>query len=228
MSSILKALKKLEEEKIARHEEEKRHISGEILKPRTGRGVSARWLWLLAGGVTVVIALLIVALLRKSPPEQISANVGAPVKNELSSPSTAPEPPLAKPAAGAPQKTPPMARYVPDQHVKSKPVQTSPLPRSLPGPAEPELPGFKAPEPPRAEPPPARLPPPSTEPALTLNGIAWNRDSADRLAIINGQPAGVGEIVAGAVVVEILQDRARLTRNGKTFELSIGKSSAKD
>jgi general secretion pathway protein B len=67
-----------------------------------------------------------------------------------------------------------------------------------------------------------------TEAALTLNGIAWNRDSADRLAIINGQPAGVGENVAGAVVVEILQDRARFTRNGKTFELSIGKSSVKE
>lgn len=228
MSSILKALKKLEEEKIARHEEEKRHISGEILKPRTERGGSARWLWLFAGGATVVIALLIVALLRKSPPEQISARANTPASNETATAVPVPDVPLAKPAAGAPQKTPPIASNVPDQPVKNKPVQTSPLPRSLPGPTEPELPGFRAPEPTRAEPPPARLPPASTEPALTLNGIAWNRDSADRLAIINGQPAGVGEIVAGAVVVEILQDRARLTRNGKTFELSIGKSSAKD
>lgn len=228
MSSILKALKKLEEEKIAQHEESRRHVSGEILKPQIERGISAKWLWLLAGVSTVVILLLLVALLRKTPTEQLTVKVNAPFKNEVMPPSPAQEATPTKPAAGVPKSATPLVLPAPGQPLKNQTVQTPPLRPNQPRPAEPELPGFKAPEPPRAEPAPAKLLPASTEAALTLNGIAWNRDSADRLAIINGQPVGVGEIVAGAVVVEILQDRARFTRNGKTFDLSIGKSSGKD
>jgi general secretion pathway protein B len=228
MSSILKALKKLEEEKIAQQEESRRHLSGEILKPQVERGISAKWLWLVAGVSTFVILLLIVALLRKAPPEQLTTKVNAPVNNVVTPPSPVQGAPLTKSAEGVPPKTPVMPYSAPDQPVKNKMVQTAPMPHNLPRPAEPELPGFKAPEPPRTEPAPAKFVTSPTEAALTLNGIAWNRDSADRLAIINGQPTGVGEIVAGAVVVEILQDRARFTRKGKTFELSIGKSSVKD
>lgn len=228
MSSILKALKKLEEEKIAQYEESRRHVSGEILKPQIERGISAKWLWLLAGVSTVVILLLLVALLRKAPTEQLTVKVNPSVKNEMTPPSPAQEAPLTKPAEGIPKSATPLALPAPEQQLKSQTVLTPPLIHNLPRPAETELPGFKAPEPTRAEPAPVKLLPASTEAALTLNGIAWNRDSTDRLAIINGQPAGVGEIVAGAVVVEILQDRARFSRNGKTFELSIGKSSGKE
>ncbi|NVN99937.1 MAG: hypothetical protein HXX17_11485 [Geobacteraceae bacterium] len=228
MSSILKALKKLEDEKIAQHEESKRHVSGEILKPQVEKGVNARWLWLLAGASAVVILLLIVALLRKAPSDTTSIKTPPLAAPELSPTPAAMEPLTVKAAEGAPKTTNHLISPVPAKPLNSQTVQTPPPPHNLPGPAEPELPGFKAPEPPRVEAPAPKSLNASAEPALTLNGIAWNRDSADRLAIINGQPARVGEIVAGAVVVEVLQDRARLTRNGKSIELSIGKSSAKE
>ena len=80
--------------------------------------------------------------------------------------------------------------------------------------------------PPRAE-QPTRSPQPiqkAEAAALTLSGIAWNKDSADRLAIINGQPIGVGGQISGAVVVEIHQDRVTLQQNGRATELAIGKS----
>jgi general secretion pathway protein B len=91
-------------------------------------------------------------------------------------------------------------------------------------------------EPPGAQPvQPEPLPqpaPPKTQPAqpaaidtpLTLSGIAWNKDSADRLAIINGQAIATGATVNGLVVEEILQDRVRLSNRRKSFELQLGKT----
>jgi general secretion pathway protein B len=57
-----------------------------------------------------------------------------------------------------------------------------------------------------------------------LSGIAWNKDSADRLAIINGQPVGTAASISGYRVDEILQDRVKLSRNGSSFEIFIGRS----
>jgi hypothetical protein len=62
----------------------------------------------------------------------------------------------------------------------------------------------------------------SNDSTLTLSGIAWNKDSSDRLAIINGQPAATGAVVNGAVVEEILQDKVRMNLSGRTFELFLG------
>jgi general secretion pathway protein B len=85
---------------------------------------------------------------------------------------------------------------------------------------------------PPAETPPAEsgrkqpLPqaPEQAETALTLSGIAWNKDSADRLAIINGQPTATGATVSGVVVEEIMPDRVKVNRAGRSFEIFLGKS----
>jgi general secretion pathway protein B len=65
--------------------------------------------------------------------------------------------------------------------------------------------------------------PASSELTFTLSGIAWNKDSAERLAIINGQPTATGSSVNGVIVEEILQDRVKLSHSGRSFELLIGK-----
>jgi general secretion pathway protein B len=62
------------------------------------------------------------------------------------------------------------------------------------------------------------------EPAFAVSGIAWNTDSADRLAIVNGHPLTTGSAVGSAVVEEILPDRVRFSQGGKTFEVPLGKS----
>jgi hypothetical protein len=59
---------------------------------------------------------------------------------------------------------------------------------------------------------------------LTLSGIAWNNDSADRLAIINGQPTATGAVVGGVVIEEIMPDRVKVTNNGRSFEIILGKT----
>jgi len=96
-----------------------------------------------------------------------------------------------------------------------------------------ELPGIAAPVPePENNGPAAKTAPgPTAAPAaatVTLSGIAWNKDSAVRLAIINGQPTALGASVDGVVVEEILPDRVKLSRNGRVFELLIGKSTNPD
>jgi general secretion pathway protein B len=65
--------------------------------------------------------------------------------------------------------------------------------------------------------------PEQAETSLTLSGIAWNKDSADRLAIINGQPTVTGAIVSGVVVEEIMPDRVKVNSAGRSFEIFLGK-----
>jgi len=65
--------------------------------------------------------------------------------------------------------------------------------------------------------------PEQTDTSLTLSGIAWNKDSADRLAIINGQPTATGAIVSGVVVEEIMPDRVKVNSGGRSFEIFLGK-----
>jgi general secretion pathway protein B len=116
---------------------------------------------------------------------------------------------------------------------RSLPQETGSLPEPAKAPVTrkfplPELPGneplpAQAVQPKQLPKPPAQAVE-TSEPRLTLSGIAWNKDSAERLAIINGQPASTGSHIGGAVVEEILPDRVRLSSKGRVFELSIGRS----
>jgi len=228
MSSILKALKKLEEEKSLLKNEKEVNISRDILKTRSERKSSGKWLWLLGISATTVIIILSIALFRKSTTVDEVKSPRLPTMSQLStslsSPPAAFPPPLAvdgKKAAIArpspvtvpnqdssrpvlsPAKKPPRTLT----ELPSTPVQTMELPKT-------DLAVKSA--------PPLRKPLPD-ETTLTLSGIAWNKDSSDRLAIINGQPTVTGAIVNGAVVEEILQDKVRMNLSGRTFELFLGR-----
>lgn len=59
-------------------------------------------------------------------------------------------------------------------------------------------------------------------PVLALNGIAFRTgETASNIAIINGRSVGVGEIIEGAVVEDIQKDRVRLSFSGEKLELII-------
>lgn len=60
-------------------------------------------------------------------------------------------------------------------------------------------------------------------PAITINGIAWQKDSASRIAVVNGIPVNEGATVQGTKVEEIFPDRIRFLHNGKAFEVPFGK-----
>jgi len=233
MSSILKALKKLEEEKNLLDEHKEINVSREILKQNSGNRKIIRWLWLLGSSAAIVIIILTAALLSKSPPD-------APVKSG--------EPPMAarQPTLPTlPLEKPPVAA---DRTRSATGIRPSALLPATEPPARqrPESPveaprQMEAVQPPTAAAPPAA--PPKTDPVvtvapgrptagstltLTLSGIAWNKDSADRLAIINGQPIATGATLNGIVVEEILPDRVKISRNGRFFELLIGRDTKLD
>ena len=228
MSSILKALKKLEEDKSLLKSEKEVNISRDILKPRAERNSGVKWLWLLGISATAVIIILSLALFRKStsvdevkspPPTATLRSSDSPSpppadsppplavdsrKAAIVSPSpvTVPTQDSSRPALSPAKKNPRTLTELPNT-----PVQTIELPKT-------DLVVKSA--------PPLRTPLPD-DATLTLSGIAWNKDSSDRLAIINGQPTATGAIVNGAVVEEILQDKVRMNLSGRTFELFLGR-----
>jgi general secretion pathway protein B len=231
MSSILKALKKLEEEKSRLEEPKEINVSREILRQPTEQKKLLKWLWLLGSSAALVILMLTVALLRKPAP---SATV--PVRQP---------PPAALPAAPlARQENLPLAPQLSGRG--KSPLPTAPIEaaeptrkviRQLPEQAEVRsvrqemrdlLGGTEPASDQRVTAPATNAAPDlamgSYGTALTLSGIAWNKDSADRLAIINGQPSAIGTTIGGVIVEEILLDRVKLSRNGRSFELLIGKS----
>jgi len=241
MSSILKALKKLEQEKTLRREGEI-DLSREILQDAWRR--KARFSRPLAAAITTIVlllALITILLSRGTAPIQQTQTPPPPREAALSVEQKAapPEVILPKPVPASPQ---------PAEAVVQKPA---PATRLQPAPATTQQPTAKIPVPlpplqprheqtesipslPSTASPPATLPPPSAkkpeppaesaEPAFSVSGIAWNKDSADRLAIINGQPLTTGSAVGGAVVEEILPDRVRFSRGGGSFEVHLGKA----
>jgi len=235
MSSILKALKKLEQEKNLHEESANINVSREILKQGSGNRNMARWLWLLAGSAAVVIIILSVALLQKSAPKDAVKSVEQPISGQ---PALSPVPeqklPVSPENTGSvnrPSAAPPRAA----DELKQKPAPEPPAEareHSLKN-EKTTLPTATLPagEPPKTAPEVKAVPArqaSSSGPTLTLSGIAWNKDSADRLAIINGQPTATGANVNGVIVEEILQDRVKLSHNGRIFELLIGRDARLD
>ena len=239
MSSILKALKKLEEEKLSQDDVQRRvNVSSDILRQPRDRRPNRRLLQGIAFiGIVIVILLIIQLLLKPAPKEALLPAPAVTAPPVTAPPATVPPQPAFLPEAHK-------ARMLPDQPAAPLPATGVKAARpqqqetsSLPEPARPASSRkFPLPELPGSEPlpvqtgQPKQLPkqaaPPveNAEPRLTLSGIAWNKDSAERLAIINGQPASTGSHIGGAVVEEILPDRVRLSSKGRVFELSIGRS----
>lgn len=237
MSSILKALKKVEEEKTARLSGQT-DISRAILPDKTQ---TRRWPSMPVIGGVLLLALLIlgasVTLLRSRGTHRMDA-LKQPVQPV---PAVAPTstPPVTGPSAPAPPspaplvtRTPasvqppplPMPRQQSPRLASPQPLQTppEPFPRPLPLPvATPQAPVETT-----ARPAPApAYPQPHGAPTLRVSGIAWQKDSASRLAIVNGQPVGLGAAVSGATVDEIFPDLVRFSYKGEKIEVGLGKSS---
>lgn len=56
-------------------------------------------------------------------------------------------------------------------------------------------------------------------PDITISGIAWQDERNLRRAVLNGTLVGEGAEVAGARVVEIRENRVRLSRGGRLFDV---------
>ena len=53
---------------------------------------------------------------------------------------------------------------------------------------------------------------------ISVSGIAWQDERSLRRAVVNGALVGEGAEVAGARVLEIGEDRVRLSRGGQVFD----------
>jgi general secretion pathway protein B len=222
MSSILKALRKLEEEK-ARRNAGSPDIARDILKSAPRRKTPAAWMTPLLGALVFACALAGYVLMEKPEPAPLPM---APVKNIDGAP-TVDTPSLAKEAPAVVVDSQPVERPVVRNLRKS-----SGLPVNEPA-ERPSRPATTAalPEPTTA-PVKERFSSPEAEmrsidgslPKLLLSGIAYQEERGARLAVVNDLPVMEGTMIEGARVEEISQDRVRFVYTGRSFHLSLGQS----
>ncbi len=221
MSSILEALKKLEDEKAGRSSGTG-NIAAKVAKP--GRRPGQKPKWLLPAGMAVVAAAA--ALFTYILMGGFSTRINSLQPAQQTPPTQQPQQPpqLLQPQqpqqAAAPAVAPPvivrnrdLVRSPSSPAVRPALVMVAPSPQPV-EPTNVEKPA--APSLPAAEPGP---------PALKVTGIGWQKGNADRLAIVNGRAVSEGAVVEGARVEEIFPDRVRFSINDKTFEIPLGKIS---
>jgi len=200
MSSILKALRKLEEEKAALGEGGV-DIARDILKRSAHKQernifwplVSVSLLLLLAGGTAYFW------LGYPQPAANLHKIKIAPAKSLIEKSST--------------QDGSVVASAV----VRPKEAQALAAPGSVPL--------AQIPQQERTTPPSVHVEPqaihPNGSPFLKLTGIAYRDKSTERIAIINDLPVMQGTSIEGAQIVEILPDRVVLSSKGVEFTLKL-------
>ncbi|MDA8429827.1 MAG: general secretion pathway protein GspB [Geobacteraceae bacterium] len=61
-------------------------------------------------------------------------------------------------------------------------------------------------------------------PHLTVNGIAYQEGGSDNLAVINGITVSNGAVIEGVKVEDIQKDRVQFSHDGEKFEIILNKS----
>jgi len=226
MSTILRALKKLEHDKAVRKPDtagmDLEFLESTPPAPRRSPLKIILVMGVLAGSVGGAIYLLSggketkTTTLPPTPPARQAAFKPAttampalPVQAIRSS-SAAPAP-VPAPAVQAEQKTAPAipGAQAPQAAIKSQAVPALKKPAAV-KPQAPHIP--KSP----------KFPAQAAAPlSLTVNGIALS-DGEKRKAIVNGMSVSVGSMIGGVKVEEILGNRVRFSHGGETFEISVG------
>jgi general secretion pathway protein B len=220
MSSILKALKKLEQEKTARREHQL-DISRDILKGGERHRRPGWWTLLATGlGGALIAVLVTVSILKKHdiPPgvtEGSSSEKAAASSQPLtpSIPALPPEETVKNNATSLPQRA--------ADHTHPKPVDRA-------RPAAPSAPASTIPPPESASLPASGAAPPvvpaKMQIPLEVSGIAFQQEAGPPIAVINGHPVSAGATIDGAFIVKILPDKVMFTRDGSSFEVQVGET----
>ncbi|OGU14914.1 MAG: hypothetical protein A2076_15495 [Geobacteraceae bacterium GWC2_53_11] len=226
MSSILKALKKLEDEKTG-YSPDSLNIDSDILKnSEPSRSASP---------VTVVLVLLLMFgggaaaayfLMKETKVPSATAKTQAPAVAEIIQPPAAIQ--VTKQvssqvkAAVIPVQKKSNAAATPHQQKKVSTGKTSQATakksdktNTLRSKDKPLQTGTAAQD---------ELPAPVAVPSIRVNGIAFQNTGADSMAIINGIPVSSGSVVEGAIVEEIRKDSVVFRRNGEKFEVKQGQA----
>jgi general secretion pathway protein B len=225
MSSILEALKKLEEEKAARRGG-MGNIAGKVTASSRRPGKRAAWL-VPAGMAAVAVGAVLVTYTLMGGFSPRPGGTAPGRKIDLSSQTPAMSVPRTTSPDGskdqAPQSVLPESLQQPRPEAPPTADVVPASPHPLPAPKRTSPPALSRQEL-RKEAAPSPQPPAAEQlPAISVTGIAWQKDSASRMAVLNGSPVTEGAIVAGARVMEILPDRVRFTFKGNDFEVQLDK-----
>jgi general secretion pathway protein B len=221
MSSILKALKKVEEEKGDRQggssDFARNLLRSEYRRPRS----SVRPL---LGGVALLLSLLLAGVWwinrPATPPLQPPTVMEGPLESQPAVAVQAPQLPMASEPQGNPAL--PIANAEVLEVIFSVPAIQGASSRVVPVDAVlPPVAVLPMPEIPQAQ--SSAVGKSSTWPVLSLqlSGIAWQEERDARLAIVDDLPIMEGTMIDGYLVEEILRDRVRFSRNGQIFELLV-------
>lgn len=245
MSSILKALKKLEQSKSVRRECD--HDMTWFIRGDTGESLPRRrWpLFLALAGVAAATAVATYGIMTKLSDPLRPVRAGQAMDEGTKRPG--PRQALPARAVATPDAVKPPVAAKSRQSDGASNGHGVPLAggalatRPFPGASAPKGTARQMnPTGPKQRKPPARgsaspgaPAPPSAgqaaslpHPVLQVGGIAWQKDSASPMAIVNGTPVAEGSTVSGARVEKIYPERVRFSHKGHTFDVGLGSSSS--
>ncbi len=240
MSSILKALEKVEEA---------RNPGRKVIPTGLAAGRAPRAAWVVPAGIAggaVVATLVTFAAMGGFSRGSVADRPGkvavaSPTKSSAgpASPAAAPAQPQPQPAIDAsPVKS---AQIIPDkvaqQPAASKAKANSPSAHSVAPAARPRqvtavtgatpaVAPVSVPTPSSAKEPTApaaaqQLAPEKSPPQLRVTGIAWQKDGASSAALVNGRPVQQGGVVDGFKVEEIFQDKVRFSGGNGNLDVPL-------
>lgn len=210
MSSILKALRRLEEER-ARQSPVAPEIAASLLRHGARRRQSPLWLW---PTVIIAVAVLAAALLWSWRPAPATSQTVAPAASSA---------PLVASATTAGRGGEVIIEEVIEQR---QPVLVPPsAPVAIPAPRPVKV------NPPAQKIEPGVMPPiAASKPAAAVieerqrpvvSAIAWQEESSARMAVVDGLPVMTGEFVGTAQVQEIRRDHILFVEAGTLFTVAI-------
>jgi general secretion pathway protein B len=237
MSSILKALKKLEEEKAARRAGV--DIARGIVKSIPVRQRKQRWLFPVSISAAAFSAALLTYFLMGGPPENKRAHDPpdvsmrqSDVKEGISEIAIKPGVTRVKPYPVGERSgtgvSRPKLKSVEKVSTKKASPEKSPLSLSpeisvgIKNPNEDSRPQNNVHVAGENASRTVRQPAPLPLPMLHVSGIAWNKDDSERFAVVNGASVSEGMKVGGAVVERIFQDKVRFSFENRTFDVAVG------
>ncbi|MBL0226458.1 MAG: hypothetical protein IPQ16_13075 [Geobacteraceae bacterium] len=223
MSSILKALKKLEHEKavqkpgafridadILRGDSTRKNFSTGVLLAAIAFfscGVGATYFFM-RHDTTIAVAPTS-QVLRK---ERISETLSGPAAVDPVSSSPAAKPVL-RPEE---QQSRPTAQLTDKPGPSARPLERQPHRVDLPSQ---KIPPKPQPLIPVSTPEAMKVPA-----ALKVDGIAFQDGTADSVAVVNGVAVSKGSLIEGARVEEVLKDRVKFSRGDEKFEIILERS----
>jgi hypothetical protein len=227
MSTILKALKKLEEDRRAA---EPLRLSGKVLADGAGPARRRRRAWPIAaaaagGGLAAALVMAGYFWLQSAPPAAGPAGVAPPgpaAVVAVVAPAAAPVPAAPKPAAAAAQRSAGLPQVLPRlQDPVSTPAAAVPQPAVQP--AAPAAAG--------ADRPAARPIPSAAQvrelPLLQVTEIFPATAGGERMAMVNGLPVMAGTRVEDALVKEIAADRVLFAIDGRIVAVPLTRAAAR-